>query len=380
MQKCINSVTKLILILTFLATATAVANEDRTKKDLSEVQTALKQSQSEYNAQRKKVATLQKNLQQHELEIAKNAKALNMAEQSIKKTEQQQQLQQQKADQLEQQHAQFQYALAAQLKSAYMAGGDDDYAKMLLNQEDTAKFERTLSYYNYLNKARIEQLEELKALQLQIAKNQAELAKTKQKLVNLHDEQKRRQTALVNAQSERQANLKNLQAQLNNTKSSINYLKENQQTLITTIEELEKEKNKKVELLGLNNSKGKLNWPSRGKLEHTFGQRKHGGIDWKGVLIGAKEGSNINSVHNGQVVFADWLKGYGWVIVVDHGEGFMSLYGHAQTLLKDVGDMVREGETVALVGQSGGQASSGLYFEMRHKGRAVNPEKWCKRI
>ncbi|MGB2708274.1 MAG: peptidoglycan DD-metalloendopeptidase family protein [Pseudoalteromonas nigrifaciens] len=380
MQKCINSVTKLILILTFLATATAVANEDRTKKDLSEVQTALKQSQSEYNAQRKKVATLQKNLQQHELEIAKNAKALNMAEQSIKKTEQQQQLQQQKADQLEQQHAQFQHALAAQLKSAYMAGGDDDYAKMLLNQEDTAKFERTLSYYNYLNKARIEQLEELKALQLQIAKNQAELAKTKQKLVNLHDEQKRRQTALVNAQSERQANLKNLQAQLNNTKSSINYLKENQQTLITTIEELEKEKNKKVELLGLNNSKGKLNWPSRGKLEHTFGQRKHGGIDWKGVLIGAKEGSNINSVHNGQVVFADWLKGYGWVIVVDHGEGFMSLYGHAQTLLKDVGDMVREGETVALVGQSGGQASSGLYFEIRHKGRAVNPEKWCKRI
>lgn len=380
MQKCINSVTKLILILTFLATATAVANEDRTKKDLSEVQTALKQSQSEYNAQRKKVATLQKNLQQHELEIAKNAKALNMAEQSVKKTEQQQQLQQQKADQLEQQHAQFQHALAAQLKSAYMAGGDDDYAKMLLNQEDTAKFERTLSYYNYLNKARIEQLEELKALQLQIAKNQAELAKTKQKLVNLHDEQKRRQTALVNAQSERQANLKNLQAQLNNTKSSINYLKENQQTLITTIEELEKEKNKKVELLGLNNSKGKLNWPSRGKLEHTFGQRKHGGIDWKGVLIGAKEGSNINSVHNGQVVFADWLKGYGWVIVVDHGEGFMSLYGHAQTLLKDVGDMVREGETVALVGQSGGQASSGLYFEIRHKGRAVNPEKWCKRI
>ncbi len=246
MQKCINSVTKLILILTFLATATAVANEDRTKKDLSEVQTALKQSQSEYNAQRKKVATLQKNLQQHELEIAKNAKALNMAEQSVKKTEQQQQLQQQKADQLEQQHAQFQHALAAQLKSAYMAGGDDDYAKMLLNQEDTAKFERTLSYYNYLNKARIEQLEELKALQLQIAKNQAELAKTKQKLVNLHDEQKRRQTALVNAQSERQANLKNLQAQLNNTKSSINYLKENQQTLITTIEELEKEKKKKL--------------------------------------------------------------------------------------------------------------------------------------
>ena len=379
MNRRINRLIKCGLILTSLAAAPAVANEDRTKKDLSEVQNALEQSRAEYDAQRKKIAKLQKSLKSHELDIAKNAKALNMAEQSVKETQQQQKQQQQKAEQLDKKHTEFQRILAAQIKSAYMAGGDD-YSKMMLNQEDTAKFERTLSYYNYLNKARIEQIEELKELQQQIVQNQIELAKTEQKLVALHDEQKRRQTALVNAQKERQTNFKNLKAQINGTKSSINYLKENQQTLITTIEELEKEKTQKIELLGLNKSKGKLNWPSKGKLEHTFGQRKHGGIDWKGVLIGAKEGANINSVQNGQVVFADWLKGYGWVIVVDHGEGFMSLYGHAQTLLKDVGDMVREGETLALVGQSGGQASSGLYFEIRHKGRAVNPVKWCRRI
>ncbi|MBB1429919.1 murein hydrolase activator EnvC [Pseudoalteromonas sp. SG43-4] len=379
MNKRINRLIKCGLILTSLVAASGVANEDRTKKDLSEVQNALEQSQAEYNAQRKKIASLQKNLKSHELDIAKNAKALNMAEQSVKETKTQQKELQSKADELDKKHTQFQKILAAQLKSAYMAGGDD-YSKMLLNQEDTAKFERTLSYYNYLNKARIEQIEDLKDLQQQIVQNQEELVKTQEKLELLFDEQKRRQTALLNAQSERQANLKNLQAQLNSTKSSINYLKENQQTLVTTIKELEKEKTQKIELLGLNKSKGKLDWPSKGKLEHTFGQRKHGGIDWKGVLIGAKEGTNINSVHNGQVVFADWLKGYGWVIVVDHGEGFMSLYGHAQTLLRDVGDMVREGETLALVGQSGGQASSGLYFEIRHKGRAVNPVKWCKRI
>lgn len=379
MNRCINRLIQCGLILTSLVTAYAVANEDRTKKDLSEVQNALEQSQAEYNAQRKKIASLQKKLKSHELDIAKNAKALNMAEQSVKETKTQQKQLQNKADELDEQHAEFQKVLAAQLKSAYMAGGDD-YSKMLLNQEDTAKFERTLSYYNYLNKARIEQIEELKQLQQQIAQNQQELVKTQQKLELLYEEQKRRQTALVNAQSERQTNLKNLQAQLTGTKNSINYLKENQQTLITTIEELEQEKNQKIELIGLNKSKGKLPWPSKGKLEHTFGQRKHGGIDWKGVLIGAKEGTNVNSIQNGQVVFADWLKGFGWVIVVDHGEGFMSLYGHAQTLLRDVGDMVREGETLALVGQSGGQANSGLYFEIRHKGRAVNPVKWCRRI
>ncbi|MBE0358366.1 murein hydrolase activator EnvC family protein [Pseudoalteromonas aliena] len=379
MNRRINLLIQYTLILTSLATAPAVANEDRTKKDLSEVQQALNQSQAEYNEQRKKIAKLQTNLKSHELDIAKNAKALNMAEQAVKKAQQQQKQQQQKAQQLDEKHVQFQRILAAQLKSAYMAGGDD-YSKMMLNQEDTAKFERTLSYYNYLNKARIKQIEELKVLQQQIAQNQVELAKTEQQLIELHNEQKRRQTALIAAQSDRKANFNNLKAQLSGTKDSINYLKENQQTLISTIEELEKEKTQKIELLGLNKNKGKLDWPSKGKLQHTFGQRKHGGIDWKGVLIGAVEGANVNSVHNGQVVFADWLKGYGWVIVVDHGKGFMSLYGHAQTLLKDVGDMVREGETLALVGQSGGQANSGLYFEIRHKGRAVNPVKWCRRI
>jgi len=379
MKKSAYRVIACICVLHSLVTGVAVANEDRTKKDLSQVQVALEQSQAEYQQQQKEIAKQQQKLKAHELAIAKNAKALNMAEQSVKETQQQQADQQQRAVKLEKQQAQFQRVLAAQLKSAYMAGSDD-YSKMLLNQEDTAKFERTLSYYNYLNKARIKQLDELKALQIEIAKNQAELEKTKEKLVALFDEQKRRQAALLDAKNERQASLKNLKQQLNKTKNSISYLEENEQTLIATIKELEEEKTTKIELLGLNKNKGRLSWPSKGKLTHKFGQRKHGGINWKGVLISAAEGTSVNSIHNGQVVFADWLKGYGWVIVVDHGEGFMSLYGHAQTLLKDVGDMVREGESVALVGQSGGQADSGLYFEIRHKGRAVNPIKWCRRI
>ena len=379
MKKSAYRVIACICVLHSLVTGVAVANEDRTKKDLSQVQVALEQSQAEYQQQQKEIAKQQQKLKAHELAIAKNAKALNMAEQSVKKTQQQQAEQQQRAIKLEKQQAQFQRVLAAQLKSAYMAGSDD-YSKMLLNQENTAKFERTLSYYNYLNKARIKQLDELKALQIEIAKNQAELEKTKEKLVALFNEQKRRQAALLDAKNERQASLKNLKKQLNKTKNSISYLEENEQTLIATIKELEEEKTTKIELLGLNKNKGRLSWPSKGKLTHKFGQRKHGGINWKGVLISAAEGTSVNSIHNGQVVFADWLKGYGWVIVVDHGEGFMSLYGHAQTLLKDVGDMVREGESVALVGQSGGQADSGLYFEIRHKGRAVNPIKWCRRI
>lgn len=379
MSRRINHLLKTGLILTSLVATSVVANEAQTKKDLSDIQSALQKTKAELEGQRKSIADMRKDLRAHELDIAKNAKALNLAAQSVKENEQQQREQQAKAQQLQAEQIKRQTLLAAQLKSAYMAGSHD-YSKMLLNQQDTAKIERTLSYYNYLNKARIEQLEELKALQIKIAENQAELEQTKLRLVELHNEQKKRQQALIAAQEQRKRNLNKLQSALKETKSSIDYLKENEKTLVTAIEELEKERNEKVELLGLQSSKGKLDWPTKGKLRHSFGQRKHGNIDWKGVLIGAKEGSNVKSVQNGQVVYADWLNGFGWVIAIDHGDGFMSLYGHAQTLLRDVGDLVREGEVIALVGQSGGQTDPGLYFEIRHKGRAVNPVKWCRRI
>lgn len=379
MLKSVNLFIISLLILTSFAIAPAIANEDRTKKDLSEIQNALKKSEAELAAQRKDIAKLQQSLKAYELNIAKNAKALSIAKQSIKDTEAQQAKQQRQANKLKQQQQNLQRVLAAQLKSAYMSGGND-YAKMLLNQQNTAQVERTLSYYNYLNKARIEQIEELKALMVEIEAVQAELEQSKKHLVALHQEQKSRHQALVDAQKKRKNNISELKAKLDSTKGAINYLKENEKTLVTTLQELEKEKNQTIELIGLQSSKGRLNWPTKGKLAHRFGQRKHSGIDWKGVLISANEGSQVSSIHNGQVVYADWLKGYGWVIVVDHGEGFMSLYGHTQTLLKDVGDTVRKGDIIALVGQSGGQANSGLYFELRHKGRAVNPVKWCRRI
>ena len=184
---------------------------------------------------------------------------------------------------------------------------------------------------------------------------------------------------MASIQSQRQLNLTALNTTLNKTQQTISYLKENEQTLIEAIESLAKiQTPKKIELNGLAQFKGRLRLPIRGQIQRHFGQRKHAGINWKGILINSASGEPINSINSGQVVFADWLNGFGWVIVIDHGKGFMSLYGHAQTLLKDVGDLVTRGETVALVGQSGGQSSSGLYFEIRHKGSAVDPVKWCR--
>jgi septal ring factor EnvC (AmiA/AmiB activator) len=122
-----------------------------------------------------------------------------------------------------------------------------------------------------------------------------------------------------------------------------------------------------------------MGWPINGQLNNQFGRKRRGSLRWKGVVINSVIGTPVQTVHQGQVLFADWLKGFGWVIVINHGSGYMSVYGHNQTLLKRVGEKVEAGEPIALVGKSGGQSRAGLYFEIRHQGIAINPALWCKK-
>ena len=367
-------------ITTMLVLAFANANESRTKQDLDAVQKELEKSQKSYQQQSERFNKLKRKLRDFELQIAQHAKALSLTEQGINENRQQQYTLESENKRLEQQKSKLQTLLAGQLKSAYMTGSHD-YSKMLLNQEHSATLERTLSYYDYFNKARITQIEALKKIIVQLAENQQSLEQKQQQLNDLFTQQTERLYALKATKEQRQNSLSQLNSALKQTQSAIAYLKENEQTLITMLSQLNEQQSESlvpVELIGLRSKKGKLPWPSKGRLKHRFGQRKHTGMNWKGVVIAAKTGDNVKAVQQGQVVFADWLNGFGWVIVIDHGLGYMSLYGHAQTLLKDVGDQVRSGESIALVGQSGGQADPGLYFELRHKGSAVDPVKWCK--
>jgi septal ring factor EnvC (AmiA/AmiB activator) len=125
--------------------------------------------------------------------------------------------------------------------------------------------------------------------------------------------------------------------------------------------------------------KGKLPWPVQGKLAARYGaNRKAESLTWRGVVIDAEEGREVKAIYNGRVVFADWMRGFGLLLIVDHGNGYMSLYGHNQSLYKNVGDVVRKGEAVATVGNSGGRETPGLYFEIRHNGVPDNPVLWCR--
>ncbi|PAJ75851.1 protease [Pseudoalteromonas sp. NBT06-2] len=355
------------------------ATEKQTKQDLNQIQETLKSSVDKLKTQQQKINKIESTLKKSEQAIAHNSKSLNQLDFSIELNKSGQNQLQKQIRKLTFNKQQQQKVLSSQLKSAYMTGSHD-YSKLLLNQENIATFERTLTYYSYLNKARLTQLDDLKNTLIQLTEKQNELAQTQTKLLALLAEQKQKRASLLIAKKQRKGNLALLKKQFTNTNSSVNYLKKNEKILIETLKNLQQNIKQQLTLEGLKSTKGKLKWPSRGRLKHKFGQRKYGRLKWKGVFINAKEGTSVTTIHNGKVIFADWLKGFGWVIVIDHGKGFMSLYGHNQALLKSVGEDVSQGELIALVGQSGGQDNPGLYFEIRYKGQAINPTKWCKRI
>lgn len=127
--------------------------------------------------------------------------------------------------------------------------------------------------------------------------------------------------------------------------------------------------------------RGRLAWPLAGaRLVFRYGSSKgDGGQVWDGVVLGAREGTEAKAVHNGRVAYADWLRGFGLLLIIEHEDDYMTLYGFNQTLLKEVGEWVAAGDTVALTGASGGRDSSGLYFAIRHRGRSLNPEQWCRK-
>jgi septal ring factor EnvC (AmiA/AmiB activator) len=126
--------------------------------------------------------------------------------------------------------------------------------------------------------------------------------------------------------------------------------------------------------------KGKLRWPTTGRLGARFGTPKSGSLKWDGVMISAPEGEEVKAVYHGRVAFADWLRGFGLLLIIDHGEGYMTLYGHNQSLFKETGEWVDPDEPVALVGNSGGPLNPGVYFGIRQQGRPVNPKNWCRHI
>ena len=270
--------------------------------------------------------------------------------------------------------------LALLLRSAYMAGGQERL-KLFLNQQDPAVLSRLLAYHDYISRERTRQLQvfdrdlkEKRSLTVQSKRQQASLEQ-------LRDRQQEKKKSLQQRQQQRRQLLRQVDSRLAQQGEKLKRWQEDERRLAELLKHLQEA----FQVLNLpeqksfRENKRKLIWPLPGKLLKTFGAQKIGNLRWDGVIISARAGEDVRAVHAGRVAWADWLRGYGLLTIVEHGDGFMSLYGHNQSLFKETGEWVEAGEIIAQASGSEGRKDSGIYFGIRHQGKALNPVRWCRK-
>ncbi|OOZ39644.1 hypothetical protein BOW53_10805 [Solemya pervernicosa gill symbiont] len=282
----------------------------------------------------------------------------------------------------QQQLQQQQTRLRHQLRSAYVMG-QQGQIKLLLNQQEPATVGRMMVYYDYISRARSREIENMRESLTALQQVEQQITQRLAEIDRLKQEADRKQLALQSERAERKETLKRLKAEITSSDRQLVSYKKNEKQLELLLKALDQaladipERDTRP----FNKRKGKLSWPTKGRLAARFGtQRPVGNLTWRGVLIDSKEGSTVNSISQGRVAYADWLRGFGLLIIIDHGGGYMSLYGHNRSLFKEAGDWVETGDSIASVGDSGGQDRPGLYFEIRHKGKPINPVRWCRRV
>lgn len=370
----------LFVILSTLITlffSPVYAQEQSTDQKLDDVKKAIVSEQANIKQTNQKRQKLLEQLKQDELAIANNAKKLNKLSAELSQSQQTLKNLANEKIQLNKQKQQQETILADQLRAAY-SSGHNDYLKLILNQQKPSTVQRTISYYQYLNTARIKEIDTFKETIKQITENERLQEIENKKLATLKQEQQQQLSSLEQNKRQREKTVSVLSNDLLSSQQLLEKLQEEEANLKEALERMARLRKQEFDLAGLKNYRKKLNWPVKGKVLRSFGSRKQGDLKWKGILIDAPIGQTVTTVHNGVVLFSDWLKGYGLVTVIDHGKGYMSLYGHNQALLKSVGDRVETGEPIALVGQSGGQSRPALYFEIRHNGQAANPKLWLR--
>ncbi len=274
-------------------------------------------------------------------------------------------------------------ALTAQLRAAYMMGREP-YLKLLLNQQDPAALGRSLAYYGYFNRLRSARMSEA-AMRLSglttLERNIRE--ETAQRLALREQELAERKAYTAN-RAARTGVLAKLNSEIRTQGDELERATQDEKQLAELLRKLKPALARIPRETGASPDtpfaalRGKLNWPVQGQISARYGSaRLEGRLKWQGVLIEAPEGNEVRAVSRGRVAFSDWLRGLGQLVVIDHGGGYMTLYGHNQALFKEAGDWVEAGEVIASVGASGGRDKPGLYFEVREQGEPRDPMAWC---
>lgn len=353
-----------------------------TEQALKSLREQIQSLQSNQKKNRSQLTNEQQALKEADIAINKSNRRLRETRKSLRESQRSLRKLKQREQRLNSDKGVQQQALAKQIRTAYM-NGSQEYIKLLLNQEDPAKVARSIAYYDYLNKARAKKIATLKTTIADLNQVITEIAAEEEKLAQLAKRQEAENNNLTSLKNRRQRVVAQLEQQVISNDKKLKEWQANELDLVSILDALKTQVAKIIPeqaLDGLSKLGGTLNWPVVGKLSERFGVRRQDSqARWSGILITTKQGEEIQAIHHGRVVYSDYLRGFGLMTIIDHGDGYMSLYGHNEALFKSAGDWVEAGERIAMVGQTGGYPEPGLYFEIRHKSKALNPMRFIAR-
>lgn len=359
------------------------ANEREHAQALEQVRSKIEQLRKEIEKTQTQHDAVSTELRHIERDISKLHRTLKQLGRKLGKQEQELRKLRQERQALQAEMATHHRLLTRQVQAAYMIG-QQEYLKLLLNQQDPAVVGRTMTYYDYFNRARLTRIDAARQTLTQLVAVEDKIQQQTRALGEVQAQQLAKREALQAASRSRAQVVTRLRQELSSQTQEMARLVEDEKRLQDLVTRLKRvipdiltapgSRKRFAEL------RGKLTWPTQGKLQALYGQRREGGrLKWNGVLIEADEGRDVRAVSGGRVAYADWLRGYGLLLILDHGDGYMSLYGHNQAIYRETGEWVEAGEPIASVGRSGGQKDAALYFEIRHNGKPVNPQTWCRR-
>ncbi|WP_075183289.1 murein hydrolase activator EnvC [Pantoea sp. 1.19] len=391
-----------------LLPALSAANDSQSQ--LKSIQQDIAETEQRVKAQKVARSNLLDQLRSQEKIIAQAARQLRDAQQALATLNKEISALNASITRLESQQTHQEQLLSQQLDAAFRQGQHGSM-QLILGGEESQRSERILAYFGYLNAARQQTIGDLQQTRRQLSAQKAEQIEKQARQRQLLDGQKRQQQKLESARIARQKTLTTLESALEKDQADLVEMRQNETRLRDKIARAEQaararaereaeqvrqrqaqekskgsswkpsasERSLMARTGGLGRPAGQDIWPVRGSLAHRFGETLQGELRWKGLVINAPEGAEVKAIADGRVLMADWLQGYGLVVVVEHGKGDMSLYGYNQSALVSVGAQVRAGEPIALVGTSGGRGTPSLYFEIRRQGQAVNPLPWLGR-
>jgi septal ring factor EnvC (AmiA/AmiB activator) len=382
--KLLLQIVGLLLFLTSSFNTSSQTNDpDLQKQKLQQIQSRIQTRLSELDEAKQEKSVLQTELKDAEIRISRIGRRLRAIrtdyELQLKHHRQLQEVVDLRTHELRQQQAQ----LAKLLRSAFQIDRHGDL-RLLLNQEDPAQIARVMTYHRYFNRQRTQQIAEVRYRLDKLRTAERSLALQTRTLERLQRQRQNDLDILSEYKSQREQALAKITEEISQKGKNLSELRKSEtelQSILKTLTELLSDiPAEDLAQKSFPDQKGKLEWPIDGRIITSFGKpRGQTGKRWSGVVIESKRGEDVRSIARGRVAFSDWLRGYGLLVIIDHGDDYMSLYGHNESVFKDTGEWVEAGDIIASVGDSGGQLRTGLYFEIRDKGKPVNPVKWCIR-